>query len=186
MRKGIIKMNYVQEKYQKEVAGLVQKDLGIKNVMAVPRLLKIVVNMGVKNAVADKKNMEVATQVMEMITGQKPKVTSAKKSISSFKLREGDKIGLVVTLRGNRMYDFYGKLVDVVLPRLKDFRGVGKTSFDGRGSYSLGIAEYSVFPEVDLGKIERIQGLQVTIVTSSKDMKGTEALLKAMGMPFVK
>lgn len=179
-------MNYVQEKYQKEIAGQIQKELGIKNIMAVPRLLKIVVNMGVKNAVADKKNMEIATQVMEMITGQKPKVTAAKKSISSFKLREGDKIGLVVTLRGNRMFDFYGKLVDVVMPRLKDFRGIGKKSFDGRGSYTLGISEYSVFPEIDLGKIDRIQGLQVTIVTSAKDMKGTEALLKAMGMPFVK
>lgn len=179
-------MNYVQEKYTKEVAKKLQDELKIANVMAVPKLLKIVVNMGVKNAVADKKNMEIATQVMELITGQKPKVTTAKKSISSFKLRENDKIGLVVTLRGNRMYDFYGKLVDVVMPRLKDFRGVGKNSFDGRGNYSLGISEYSVFPEIDPGKIDRIQGLQITIVTSAKSTKDAEALLTALGMPFVK
>lgn len=178
--------SYVLEKYTKEVAKKLQEELGIANVMAVPRLLKIVVNMGVKNAVADKKNMEVATQVMELITGQKPKVTTAKKSISSFKLRENDKIGLVVTIRGSRMYDFYGKLVDVVLPRLKDFRGVKKTGFDGRGSYSLGVAEYSVFPEIDPGKIDRIQGLQITIVTSGKGTEQTRHLLKALGMPFVK
>ncbi|HSD98228.1 MAG TPA: 50S ribosomal protein L5 [Patescibacteria group bacterium] len=179
-------MNYVQEKYQKEVAKKLQDALKITNVMAVPKISKIVVNMGVKNAVADKKNMEIATQVMELITGQKPKVTSAKKSISSFKLREGDKIGLVVTLRGNRMYDFFGKLVDVVLPRLKDFRGVGTNSFDGRGSYSLGISEYSVFPEIDPGKIDRIQGVQITIVTSAKSKEHTESLLRQLGMPFVK
>ncbi len=179
-------MNYVQEKYQKTVVKQLQEKLGITNSMAVPRLVKIVVNMGVKNAVADKKNMEVATQVMEMITGQKPKVTAAKKSISSFKLREGDKIGLAVTLRGNRMYDFYGKLVDVVLPRLKDFRGVSKTSFDTKGNYTLGIAEYSVFPEIDPGKIDRVQGLQITIVTSAMTKEDAFELLKQLGMPFTK
>lgn len=179
-------MNYIQEKYQKTVVKQLQEKLGITNSMAVPRLVKIVVNMGVKNAVADKKNMEVATQVMEMITGQKPKVTAAKKSISSFKLREGDKIGLAVTLRGNRMYDFYGKLVDVVLPRLKDFRGVSKTSFDTKGNYTLGIAEYSVFPEIDPGKIDRVQGLQITIVTSAMTKEDAFELLKQLGMPFTK
>lgn len=187
MRKGNIKhMNYVQEKYQKEVAKKLQEQLGITNVMAVPHLVKIVVNMGVRNAVADKKNMEVATQVMEQITGQKPKVTVAKKSISSFKLREGDKIGLAVTLRGTRMYDFYGKLVDVVLPRLKDFRGVSKTSFDKQGNYTLGITEYSVFPEIDPGKIDRVQGLQITVVTSATNKEAALELLQALGMPFVK
>ena len=178
--------SYKLDQYKNEVVEKLKKELSITNVMAIPKLLKIVVNMGVKNAVADKKNMEIATEVMELITGQKPKVTLAKKSISSFKLREGDKIGLVVTIRGSRMYDFFGKLVDVVLPRLKDFRGVKKTGFDGRGSYSLGISEYSVFPEIDQGKIDRIQGLQLTIVTSAKDTKQTESLLKALGMPFVK
>ena len=179
-------MNYVQEKYQKEVVKKLQEVLRVKNIMAVPRLMKIVVNIGVKNAVADKKNMEIAQQVIELITGQKPKVTAAKKSISSFKLREGDKIGLAVTLRGNRMYDFFGKLVDVVLPRLKDFRGVSSNSFDEWGNYTLGISEYSVFPEIDPGKIDRVQGLQVTIATSATTKEEGRELLKAMGMPFEK
>lgn len=176
----------MQDKYQKEVAKKLQDELKIKNVMAIPHLTKIVVNMGVKNATADKKNMEIGTQVMELITGQKPKVTVAKKSIASFKLREGDKIGLAVTLRGNRMYDFFGKLVDVVLPRLKDFRGIGKDSFDTRGNYTMGLSEYSVFPEVDPGKIDRIQGVQITVGTSARNKEEAFALLKAMGMPFVK
>ena len=123
---------------------------------------------------------------MSQITGQKPKVTSAKKSISSFKLRENDKIGLVVTLRGNRMYDFYAKLVDVVMPRLKDFRGVGKDSFDSRGNYTIGISEYTVFPEIDPGKFDRVQGLQITVGTTAKTKEEGVALLKALGMPFVK
>lgn len=179
-------MTYVQDKYQKEVIKKLQEELGIENPMAIPVLKKIVVNIGVKHATADKKNMEVASDVMKLITGQKPKVTAAKKSISSFKLREGDKIGLMVTLRGNRMYDFYGKLVDVVLPRLKDFRGVSKDSFDTKGNYTLGLSEYSVFPEIDPGKIDRVQGLQITIVTSAQTKGHAQALLKAMGMPFVK
>lgn len=179
-------MTYMQDKYQKEVAKKLQEELKIKNVMAVPHLTKIVINMGVKNAVADKKNMEVSAQAVELITGQKPKVTTAKKSISSFKLRENDKIGLAVTLRGNRMYDFFGKLVDIVLPRLKDFRGVGKESFDTRGNYTLGISEYTVFPEIDPGKFDRVQGLQITIGTSAQNKEEALALLKAMGMPFVK
>ncbi|HYK08563.1 MAG TPA: 50S ribosomal protein L5 [Candidatus Eisenbacteria bacterium] len=179
-------MTYIQEKYLKEVVKKLQEELKIKNIMAVPKLKKIVINMGVRNAVADKKNIEVATKVMELITGQKPKVTSAKKSISSFKLREGDKIGLVVTMRGNRMYDFYGKLVDVVMPRLKDFRGVGKDSFDTRGNYTIGISEFTVFPEVDPGKFDKVQGLQVTITTSGKTKEEGVALLRALGMPFQK
>lgn len=178
--------SYVYDKYQKEVVKKLQEELGIKNPMALPKLTKIVVNMGVRNAIADKKNMEIGQQVMELITGQKPKVTSAKKSISSFKLREGDKIGLVVTLRGNRMYDFFGKLVDVVLPRLKDFRGVSKDSFDAQGNYTLGLSEYSVFPEVDPGKIDRIQGLQITVTTNARTKEEGLAFLKSMGVPFVK
>ncbi len=179
-------MSYVQDKYQKEVVKKLQEALGITNPMAIPALKKIVVNMGVKHATADKKNMDVAADVMKSITGQKPKVTAAKKSIASFKLREGEKIGLMVTLRGNRMYDFYGKLVDVVLPRLKDFRGVSKDSFDTKGNYTLGLSEYTVFPEIDPGRIDRVQGLQITIVTSAKSKEHAVELLKAMGMPFVK
>lgn len=179
-------MTYKQDQYQKEVLKKLQEELKIKNIMAVPKLSKIVINMGVKNAVADKKNIEVATKIMELITGQKPKVTSAKKSIASFKLREGDKIGLVVTMRGNRMYDFYGKLVDVVLPRIKDFRGVKKDSFDTRGNYSVGISEFTVFPEVDPGKFDKVQGLQITIATTAQTKEEGVALLRALGMPFQK
>ncbi|HEV2339568.1 MAG TPA: 50S ribosomal protein L5 [Patescibacteria group bacterium] len=162
-----------------------QEDLKITNVMAIPRLKKIVVNIGIKKADGEKA-LDVAENVLTMITGQKPKVTTAKKSISSFKLREGDKIGLVVTLRGKRMSDFYSKLVNVALPRVKDFRGVNNTSFDTKGNYTLGLSEYTVFPEVDTGKIDRVQGLEICVVTSAKDRKEAYALLKATGMPFVK
>ncbi len=172
--------------YTNEVVAKLEKELDIKNPMAVPALKKIVVNIGVKNATADKKAIEAAAEVLTNITGQKAKVTAAKKSISSFKLREGDKIGLVVTLRGKRMYDFFEKLVKIVLPRIKDFRGVKKTSFDAKGNYTLGLQEYIVFPEVDTGKVDRIQGLEVIIVTSGQNNKEGFALLKALGMPFQK
>lgn len=171
---------------KKNIQKKLAEALDIKNSMAVPHLKKIVVNIGVRGAVTDKKNIEVAEQVLTQITGQKPKVTKAKKSISSFKLREGDKIGLVVTLRGKRMEDFYAKLVDVVLPRIKDFRGVKNNAFDSKGNYTLGLSEYSVFPEVDTGKVERIQGLEICIVTSAQKKEHGFTLLKEMGMPFVK
>lgn len=179
-------MTKVQELYEKEVKKKLQEELKIKNIMATPRLKKIVVNIGVKNATADKKSIEVMADVMGQITGQKAKVTKAKQSISGFKLREGDKIGLVVTLRGKRMFDFFEKLVGVVLPRIKDFRGIRQNSFDTRGNYTLGLSEYSVFPEIDLGKVDRIQGLEMTIVTSAKDKEGAFLLLKSLGMPFQK
>ncbi len=179
-------MDNLVTRYNTKIKGDLQKELGIKNPLAVPMLKKIVVNMGVKDALADKKNVEVAVGVLGQVTGQKPKVTKAKKSIATFKLREGDKIGAVVTLRGKRMYDFYGKLVGIVLPRLRDFRGVPINSFDGRGNYSLGFSESTVFPEIDISKVERIQGLEITIVTSAKDDKEGESLLRALGMPFVK
>ncbi len=179
-------MGNIKKTYQEDIVKKLQDELKVRNIMAVPALKKIVVNIGVRNAEADKKNMEVASQVIAQITGQKPKVTAAKKSISAFKLREGDKIGLVVTLRGKRMYDFFEKIVTIVLPRIKDFHGVKNNSFDTRGNFSLGLSEYSVFPEVDLGKVERIQGLEVTIVTTAKDKKGAFALLKHLGMPFQK
>jgi large subunit ribosomal protein L5 len=179
-------MSDIQKTYKEKVAKELQKELNITNVMAVPALKKIVVNIGVRNAITDKKNMEVAASVLEQITGQKPKITTAKKSISSFKLREGDKIGLVVTLRGKRMYNFFEKIVTIVLPRIKDFHGIKKTSFDTRGNYTLGLAEYSVFPEVDLGKVERVQGLEITIGTTAQDNKSAFALLKHLGLPFQK
>lgn len=163
-----------------------KKELGIKNIMAVPNLSKIVVNMGVKDALLDKKNVEKAAVIITQITGQKPKITAAKKAISGFKLREGDKIGLVVTLRGKKMYDFFTKLVSIVLPRFRDFHGVKTTSFDGHGNYTLGMVENSVFPEIDLGKVDRIQGLEISVVTTARNDKEGLALLKVMGMPFSK
>lgn len=179
-------MGDFKKTYEENVVKKLQEQLHIKNVMAVPALKKIVVNIGVKNAIADKKNMEVASQVLTQITGQKPKITAAKKSIAAFKLREGEKIGLIVTLRGKRMYEFFEKIVTIVLPRIKDFHGVNKNSFDTHGNYTLGLTEYSVFPEVDLGKVERVQGLEVTVVTSGKNKEGAFALLKHLGMPFEK
>ncbi len=163
-----------------------QKKLGIKNVMAVPKLSKIVVNIGVKDALSDKKSIEYVGLILEQITGQKPKVTSAKKSIATFKLREGDKIGVMVTLRGNRMQDFFRKLVTIVLPRLRDFHGVDPKQFDGRGNCTIGFSEYIVFPEIDPGKIDKMQGVEISIVTSSKDDNEGFALLSAAGMPFKK
>ena len=166
-----------------------QKRLGIKNPMAVPTLLKIVVNMGVRDALDDKKNMEKVNVVLAQITGQKPKVTVAKKAISGFKLREGDQIGLVATLRGKKMQDFFTRLVTIVLPRFRDFHGVRKGSFDGHGNYTLGLLESTVFPEIDPGKVDLPaggQGLEISIVTSAKNDKEGYALLEALGMPFSK
>ncbi len=179
-------MSRLEEKYKKELVKKLQTDLGIKNVMSVPRMTKIVLNMGVKDAIADKKNMEKAAETLALITGQKPKVMKAKKSISTFKLREGDEIGLVATLRGERMYDFYDKLVSIVFPRLRDFHGVRRNSFDGHGNYTLGFVESAVFPEIDPGKVDKIQGLEISIVTTAKSNKEGEALLEALGMPFAK
>lgn len=179
-------MDNLQTRFKKEVTKVLQKELSLENIMAVPALSKIVVNMGVKDAIADKKNIEKAAVIMAQITGQKPKWASAKKSISAFKLREGDKIGLVVTLRGKKMYDFFERLISVVMPRFRDFHGVKKVSFDGQGNYTLGFTESTVFPEIDPGKIDKIQGFEVTIVTTAADDKSGFALLKALGMPFVK
>lgn len=172
--------------FTEEVAATLQKNLGIKNVMALPRLTKIVVNMGVKDAVADKKNMEKMAQNLAIVTGQKAKVTRAKKAIAGFKLRQGDAIGLVVTIRGKRMYAFYDKIVKVVLPRIKDFRGVSRKSFDAQGNYTLGLHEYSVFPEIDPGSVERLQGMEIVFVTSARNKEEGLALFEALGMPFTK
>lgn len=179
-------MENLATSYNSKIKGDLQKDLGIKNVNAVPRLTKVVVNMGIKDALADKKNVETAAEALGQITGQKPKITKAKKSIATFKLREGDKIGVVVTLRGKRMYDFYEKLVRIVLPRIRDFRGVPVKSFDGRGNYSLGFSETIMFPEIDQSKVEKVQGVEITIVTNAREDKEAEALLRALGMPFAK
>ena len=179
-------LNTLQDKFTTEIAKSLQAELGIKNVSAVPVLSKIVVNMGVKDVLADKKNMEKGAEILTQITGQKPKVMKAKKSISSFKLREGEEIALMVTLRGKRMYDFYQKLVTIIFPRFRDFHGVKKNSFDGHGNYTLGFAESAVFPEIDASKVDRVQGLEVSIVTTAKDDNQGYELLKALGMPFQK
>ena len=179
-------MENLSTRYNTKIKSDLEKELGIKNTYAVPRLNKIVVNMGIKDALADKKNIDNASDTLAQITGQKPKVNKAKKSISTFKLREGDKIGAMVTLRGKRMYDFYEKLVGIVLPRIRDFRGVSTKSFDGRGNYSLGFSESIMFPEIDPSKVVKVQGIEVTIVTTAKDNKEAEALLRALGMPFKK
>src|SRR3989344_8633099 len=163
-----------------------KKELSLTNDMSIPKITKIVINAGIKDALSDKKNIDNALTILTQITGQKPKVTAAKKSIASFKLREGDKIGAMVTLRGKRMYDFLNKLIAIVFPRLRDFRGVETSKFDGRGNYSIGFSEIQVFPEIDPSKIDKNQSLQVTIITTAQDNKQGEALLRALGMPFAK
>ena len=179
-------MNELQEKFKKEISKKLQEELGIKNSHAVPQLKKIVINMGVKDALTDKKNIEKESEAMAQITGQKPKIMKSKKSISSFKLREGDQIALMVTLRGKRMYDFYQKLTTIVFPRFRDFHGVKKESFDGHGNYTLGFSESTVLPEIDPSKIDRIQGLEVSIVTTAGNNENGFKLLQALGMPFKK
>ena len=182
-------MSDLRKKIIEEIAPKLKKELGIVNSMAVPSLSKIVLNVGVKNAIADKKSIDIAAGALVSITGQKPKVTAAKKSIATFKLREGDKVGLMVTLRGKRMHDFFEKLVNVVLPRIRDFRGIKNNSFDKSGNYTLGFAELSIFPEIDMGRMDAGligQGLEISIVTTAKDEKEGHALLSALGMPFQK
>ncbi len=176
----------LQTQFNKELGRNLQEKLDIKNSMAVPHLQKIVVNMGVKDAVVDKKNIERMMTVMGQITGQKPKVAKAKKDIASFKLRQGDAIGLIVTLRGKRMYAFFERLVKIVFPRIKDFHGVPRKSFDGHGNYTLGLPEYSVFPEIDIATVERLQGLEIVFVTSAQNDQEGLALLETLGMPFVR
>jgi len=176
----------LKKKYQDELVKKLEKDLGIKNPMAVPHLEKIVVNMGVKDAVSDKKIIEKMSVALGQVTGQKAKSTKARKAIAGFKLRQGDTIGLMVTLRGKRMYEFYDRLIKIVLPRLRDFRGVPRGSFDGRGNYTLGFHEYSTFPEIDPASVDRLQGMEMIFVTSALDNAQGFALLEALGMPFAK
>lgn len=183
---NIRNMEPLQVRFKTTIAKDLQGKLAKKNTFAVPHLEKIVVNMGVKDAVSDKKLIEKMSGALGQITGQKPKVTRAKKSIAAFKLREGDPIGLTVTLRGRRMYEFFGKLVNLVLPRLRDFHGVKRTSFDGFGNYTLGFSEYAVFPEIDPSTVDRMQGLEVVFVSTARDDTEGFMLLEALGMPFKK
>ncbi len=174
----------LKEKYHGEIKQALQKDLGLGNAMAVPRLEKIVINMGLGEATQNVKIMDPLLADLGAIAGQRPVVTKAKKSIAAFKLREGMPIGAMVTLRGDGMYEFLDRLISVALPRVRDFRGVSSKSFDGRGNYTLGLRDQLIFPEIDYAKVDKIKGMNVTIVTTAKDDNGARALLKSFGMPF--
>jgi large subunit ribosomal protein L5 len=174
----------LQERYEKEIRPHLAKDLGIENPNAIPRIQKIVINMGVGSAVADKKNLELAFDAMTDIAGQRPVITKARKSVAGFKLREGMGIGCKVTLRRQRMYEFLDRLISVVLPRVRDFRGISPTAFDGLGNYSLSLTEQMVFPELNPDKYTRPQGMNITITTSARNNEEGLALLTAFGMPF--
>jgi large subunit ribosomal protein L5 len=174
----------LKTRFRSEVAPALMKEFELKNPMAVPHLEKIVVNMGVGEATQNAKVLDPAVGELGQITGQKPVVTRAKKSIAAFKVREGQSIGAMVTLRGDRMYEFFDRLVNVVLPRVRDFRGVSTKSFDGRGNYTLGLRDQLIFPEIDYAKVEKLKGMNITIVTTAKDDNSARALLKHFGMPF--
>ena len=179
-------MNIMHERYQKEVAPALFKQFGFKNVMQVPRIEKIVVNIGVGEALDNPKALEAAVGDLTTVTGKKPVTTKARKSIANFKLREGRLIGAKVTLRGERMWAFLDRLLNIALPRVRDFRGVSSNAFDGRGNYTLGLKDQLVFPEIEYDKIDKLRGMEVTIVTSAKNDEQARALLQMLGMPFGK
>jgi large subunit ribosomal protein L5 len=174
----------LRAKFEKEVAPSLLKELELKNSMAVPRLNKIVVNMGMGEATQNSKIMDPAVNELGQITGQKPIVTKAKKSIAAFKVREGQAIGTMVTLRGDRMYEFLDRLVNIVLPRVRDFKGVSTKSFDGRGNYTIGLHDQLIFPEISYEKVDKLKGMNVTIVTTAANDNQARTLLKHLGMPF--
>lgn len=177
-------MANLKKKFEQEVVPALQKQFNYSNVMMIPRLEKIVVNVGLGEAVQNAKALDAAVGDIAAITGQKPVVTRAKKSIASFKIRQGMAIGCKVTLRGERMWDFLDKLVNVALPRVRDFRGVSPKAFDGRGNYALGLKEQLIFPEIDYDKVDKIRGMDIIIVTTAKTDEEAKALLKGLGMPF--
>ena len=174
----------LKERFDKEVAPTLMKELERKNPMAVPHLHKIVVNMGIGDATQNAKILDPAMNELTQITGQRPVLTRAKKSIAAFKVREGQAIGAMVTLRGDRMYEFFDRLVSMVLPRVRDFRGVSTKSFDGRGNYTLGLRDQLIFPEIDYAKVDKQKGMNVTIVTTARTDDEARALLRHLGMPF--
>ena len=179
-------MSRLRELYKTEAVPALMKQFGYKNIMAVPRLVKINVNMGLGEAIANAKVLDVAAEELAAITGQRPVVTKAKKSIAAFKLRQGIPIGVTATLRGSRMYEFLDRLVSVALPRVRDFRGVSPRSFDGRGNYTLGLKDQLVFPEIDFAKADKARGMNVTVVTSAGSDEEAYELLRVLGMPFAK
>lgn len=177
-------MSRLKEKYENEVVPALKQKFNYKNIMEVPRLEKVVINMGISDARENPKAIDAATNDLAVITGQKPVVTKAKKSIAAFKLRKGMPIGAKVTLRAEKMYDFLDKLFNIDLPRVRDFKGVSPDAFDGRGNYTLGIKEQLIFPEIDYDKIDRVRGMDITIVTTAKTDEEARELLKNLGMPF--
>jgi large subunit ribosomal protein L5 len=179
-------MSRLREFYKTEAIPSLTKQYNYKNVMAVPKLVKVNVNMGLGEAIANAKVLDVATEELAAITGQHPVVTKAKKSIAAFKLRQGMPIGVTVTLRGDRMYEFLDRLISITLPRVRDFRGVSPRSFDGRGNYTLGLRDQLIFPEIDYSKADKARGMNITIVTTAKTDDEAYELLKVLGMPFTK
>jgi len=178
--------HHLKEYYQKEIAPALMKAIGVDNVMEIPRITKVVVNIGVGEALDNAKALEAAVVDLTTITGQKPIITKAKKSIANFKLREGRSIGVKVTLRGERMWSFLDRLVNIALPRVRDFRGVSPNAFDGRGNYTLGLREQLVFPEIEYDKIDKLRGLEVSIITTARNDDESRQLLQMLGMPFRK
>jgi large subunit ribosomal protein L5 len=174
----------LKERYEKEVRPAMMKEFGYGNPMQAPRLEKIVVNMGLGEAISNGKLIDASVAQLASITGQKPVVTKARKSIANFKLRQGQSIGAMVTLRGDRMYEFFDRLVSIALPRVRDFKGVSPKAFDGKGNYTLGVREQIIFPEINYDQVEKIKGLNITVVTTARDDEGGRALLRFLGMPF--
>ena len=179
-------MNRLRQKYENEVKNQMVEKFGYKSVMQIPTIDKIVINMGIGDVVSNSKVLDEAVAELALITGQKPVITRAKKSIAGFRLREGMPIGCKVTLRGERMYDFLDKLVSVSLPRVRDFRGVSKKSFDGRGNYTLGVKEQLIFPEIDFDKVNKVRGMDIVVVTTANTDEEARELLTQLGMPFQK
>ena len=177
-------MARLKEKYKNEIAPAIAKEFDIKNPMAIPKIEKIIVNMGLGEGISNAKILDTAAEELRAITGQKPVVTKAKKSIAAFKLRQGMSIGAMVTLRGERMYEFLDRLISVALPRVRDFRGISNKAFDGRGNYTLGVREQLIFPEIDFNKVDKTRGMNISIVTTAKTDEQGRALLKSLGMPF--
>ncbi|MBP6086885.1 MAG: 50S ribosomal protein L5 [Pelolinea sp.] len=179
-------MNSLKERYKKEIVPLMMNEFSFSNIMEVPALQRIIINIGMGEALDNPNSLDAAVKDLSAITGQKPVITKAKKSIANFKLREGRQIGVKVTLRGERMWALMDRLVNIALPRVRDFRGVSPDSFDGRGNYTLGIREQLIFPEVDYDSIDKIRGMEITFVTSAKNDEHAKALLAHLGMPFRK
>ena len=179
-------MNRLLEQYKNEFAPALQKELGLKNVMQIPKITKVVVNIGVGEALDNPKALDAAVNDLTIITGQKPVVIAAKKAISNFKLREGRQIGVKVTLRGEKMWAFLDRLINVALPRVRDFRGISADSFDGRGNYTLGLTEQLIFPEIQYDKIDKVRGMEISIVTTAESDDHARQLLSKFGMPFRK